>query len=94
MAKSGRSTASQRSKYCQNITLAKSHLFKTINGTKKPESKVKKEADDQNLEKELLIGTLQISEKMEMEMLINMKTSFRSHRDDCRKISRMLQLFA
>jgi hypothetical protein len=94
MAKSGRSSASQRSKYCQNTTLTKSHLFETINGTKNPESRAKKEMDDRNLEKELLMGTLQISEKMEVEMLVNMKTSFKSHRDHCRKISRMLQLFA
>lgn len=50
MAKSGRSSASQRSKYCQNTTLTKSQLFESINGTKSPESRAKKEMDDRNLE--------------------------------------------
>lgn len=93
MARSGRSTGSHRSRYCQSNTLTKSHLFETINGRNNPESHAKNEMSNRNLEKELLIGTLQISDKMEMEMVIQMKTNFRSYRDDCRKISRMLQQF-
>lgn len=83
------SSASSRSKYLAASKLTKSNLFQAIRAKKN--SDTRGILEEKCLEVQLLQDTLTITERKEDELLTAMRSEFRSHRDDARKLMRALE---